>query len=196
VWSVHQDPTAEFLGSVHLHVPGLGEWGAECAAEGGPVFARDEVRRAVNEGEDEIAVLLGDPWYDAIEALPGGDQVAEPRRYPVAWDRATGLIHVEGAAPNGEDLELARIPTQNRGVTLAADVAAAQDVLRGSGFLVAEPWSGADRRCRIQEAEVYRVADFAPVGWRWCAKCRNVILDPENAPDDASALCVACGDLA
>lgn len=192
-WTVHDTPTSEGLGTLIVYTPAGGEWRAECGEDGYPMFDRKEVRRAVDEGEAEVALLLGDDWFTATEGMPEA-VVVEPRRHEATWDRKTGCITVEGAAEGGEDLELAqRVKRQLTG-DMVADRALAEEALHAAGFVLAEAWSSYDRRRRLHEAEAYRVAEFAPEGWRWCAECGGLVLDEVGLavePAD-SALCVVC----
>lgn len=70
-----EEPYGEWLGDVHLHVPGLGMFSAECDAAGAVVFGTSEVLNMVIEATSlaglraEVAKVTGTPWLEAINAL-------------------------------------------------------------------------------------------------------------------------------
>jgi hypothetical protein len=197
-WTVHDEPTEEYLGTFRIYTPADGEWSASCNADGEPQFSRDAVRRAVEEGEEEVKLLLGDDWFTAVEAMPAGE-VVEPRRRPVSWDRKTGIISVENPDGDDEEQQLSRHVRSPRANDVTVDRGEVNEALREAGYVIAEGWSSYARFSRINNATVYRVDDFAPAGWRWCAMCGGLILDPDApglpaAGSHDGALCIACGD--
>lgn len=62
---VHEDPYADWLGSLNAYTPELGLFNAECDANGQPQYSVDMVRKIVQmESLEERETALGDPWLN------------------------------------------------------------------------------------------------------------------------------------
>lgn len=66
-----EDPKYEWLGSVFLFAPSLGEFSADCDAHGNPVFSAQALRQLIDRiraGED-VCRRLGEPWEQLLEEM-------------------------------------------------------------------------------------------------------------------------------
>ena len=95
-FTVHEDPTDEWPGSLCRYVPGLGRFGASSNHDGDAVFIAREVLGLDQMSSDDRRAALGVPWSEAIAAM-STDNAVEPQPYVTRWDPASGEVTVLGA---------------------------------------------------------------------------------------------------
>lgn len=79
VYVAWTDPKYEWLGTIVIHVPGLGVFTADCNADGQPVMSNNALQELIDQQPDDMTIAefrevlgkaTGQPWFDAIEDLP------------------------------------------------------------------------------------------------------------------------------
>lgn len=69
VFTCWEDPTDQWLGTIHVVVPGLGRWTNDCDNEGTPLFTLDQLLQIEKMPSDRRREELGLDWFEAIERL-------------------------------------------------------------------------------------------------------------------------------
>ena len=97
-WKVWEDPAYDHLGQVHLNHPDLGEFVADCDAQGNPMWTSDDVDRLVERTDGDrvqLGHLTGRTWEIAFGPLYEVNKgIILPR------DPGAGSVPLQAAALN------------------------------------------------------------------------------------------------
>lgn len=145
VFSLHEEPAYEWVGTCCTYVPGLGVFIAACDTSGEAMFTQSDILRLDDEPDETRRGALGVPWLTAITALPEGT-VCEPEPFATHWNRGSGTVHVLSGTPLGASLVLAA----------PGDAAAVDTVLAEHGWLRANEWTDLDDTGHLARTDLYR----------------------------------------
>ncbi|RSM68666.1 hypothetical protein DL991_41080 [Amycolatopsis sp. WAC 01375] len=155
-FTVYEDATDEWLGTVDRVVPPLGRFTAATDHDGNAVFTVDEILEFDQLEPGERQARLGIPWVNAIATMPEG-AMAEPVPHETEWTPADGRVIVLAAGQDGADvlIEATCLATVDDHGNLET-AATADAALAGAGFLRANPWEPLNQTCRKWGTAVYR----------------------------------------